>query len=277
VRSLLAEARSRLGQGPAVVLEAEILLTHLLGVDRSWLFANSDQAVPPAEASGYRDLVERRARGEPVAYLTGSREFWSLPLRVTPDVLIPRPETELLVETALEFVPPAAAWRIADLGTGSGAVAIAIALERPACEVHATESSAAALAVAALNVDALAPGRVALHLGSWLEPLDGRFHVIVSNPPYVGESDRHLGEGDCRYEPRTALTPGADSMSAIRQIAAAALGRLEPGGWLAFEHGFDQGDTSRTLLQSLGYLEVTTRKDLEGRERVTAGRRQGEV
>jgi len=271
VRSLLAEAREHLGAGPSSALEADILLTHVLGVDRSWLFANSERGLPSAEARNFWKLVERRARGEPVAYLTGSREFWSLPLRVTPEVLIPRPETELLVQTALDFIPPDAAWRIADLGTGSGAVAIAIALERPRCEVHATEFSVSALGVAALNVDALAPGRVALHRGSWLAPLEGRFQVIVSNPPYVADGDPHLGEGDCRFEPRAALTPGADGMSAIREIATESLTRLELGGLLAFEHGFDQGKASRSLLQSLGYVNVTTRKDLEGRERVTSG------
>ncbi|HET6591832.1 MAG TPA: peptide chain release factor N(5)-glutamine methyltransferase [Xanthomonadales bacterium] len=272
VRSLLAAARKRLGPGPASALEADTLLTHVLGVDRSWLFANSERPVPSAEARSFRNLIERRAGGEPIAYLTGSREFWSLPLQVTPDVLIPRPETELLVQTALDFIPPDAAWRIADLGTGSGAVAIAIALERPMCDVHATEFSAAALGVAALNVAALAPGRVALHRGSWLEPLEGRFRVIVSNPPYVAGGDPHLAAGDCRFEPRAALTPGTDGMAAIRRIAKESLPRLEPGGLLAFEHGFDQGEDSRSLLQSLGYWKVCTRDDLEGRERVTSGR-----
>lgn len=272
VRSLLAAARKRLGPGPASALEADVLLTHVLGVDRSWLFANGERPVPFPDARNFRNLIERRAGGEPIAYLTGSREFWSLPLQVTPDVLIPRPETELLVRTALDFIPPDAAWRIADLGTGSGAVAIAIALERPSCDVHATEFSAAALAVAALNVEALAPGRVALHRGSWLEPLEGRFRVIVSNPPYVAGGDPHLAAGDCRFEPQAALTPGTDGMAAIRLIAREALPRLEPGGLLAFEHGFDQGGDSRSLLQGLGYRKVRTREDLEGRERVTSGR-----
>jgi release factor glutamine methyltransferase len=271
VRSLLLEARKRLGPGPATALEAEVLLGSLLEVDRGWLFANGERPVSPAEVLGYRKLVERRASGEPIAYLTGVREFWSLPLQITPDVLIPRPETELLVEVALDFVPADAAWRIADLGTGSGAVAIAIAVERPACEVHATESSTAALAVAALNVDTLAPGRVALYRGSWLDPLDGRFRLVVSNPPYVAEGDPHLGEGDCRFEPRAALTPGPDGLAAIRQIASESLPRLEPGGLLAFEHGFDQGEAARVLLRGLGYVNVSTRKDLEGRERVTSG------
>ena len=275
VGRLLVEARQCLGANPAAALEAEILLMHVLHVDRAWLFANREHEVTASQSDAFRDLIRRRSGGEPVAYLTGVREFWSLPLRVTPDVLIPRPETELLVETALAFLPPQAPWRVADLGTGSGAVAIAIAVERPACAVHATEASAAAIAVARANVDALANGRVTLHRGSWLEPLSGQFHLIVSNPPYVAEGDAHLETGDCRFEPRLALTPGADGMAAIRQIARGALPLLEPGGLLAFEHGYAQGAAARSLLRELGYCRVTTRRDLEGHERVTSGQRAG--
>jgi len=273
VGSLLFEARQRLGNNPTAALEAEILLMHVLKVDRAWLFANREQTVPLSESNAFRNFVHRRADGEPIAYLTGYREFWSLPLRVTPDVLIPRAETELLVETALAFLADKGAVRVADVGTGSGAVAIAIALERPACEIHATEFSAAAIEVAGINVDTLAPGRVTLHHGSWLEPFSGRFHLIVSNPPYVAEGDRHLEAGDCRFEPRLALTPGPDGMEAIRRIARDALPHLEPGGMLAFEHGYDQGAAARSLLRELGYCQVATRRDLEGRERVTSGRR----
>jgi release factor glutamine methyltransferase len=275
VGSLLAEARGRLAAGPPGALEADLLLAHVLGVDRGWLFANREKDVQRAKRLAFRELVERRVLGEPIAYLTGVREFWSLPLQVTPDVLIPRPETELLVELALGFIPPDAAWRIADLGTGSGAVAIAIASERPYCEVHATEFSDAALQVAKRNADAFAAGRVLLHRGSWLEPLHGRFRVIVSNPPYVAADDPHLAEGDCRFEPRAALSPGQDGMTAIRRIAGDAVKYLEPGGLLALEHGYDQGAAARGLLRDFGYSEVMTRIDLEGRERVTAGRKGG--
>jgi release factor glutamine methyltransferase len=279
IGGLLTEARRRLGGRPdggpeckpQAKTEADLLLAHVLGVGRAWLFANREQVVDADRARAFLALVDRRASGEPVAYLLGRREFWSLPLEVTADVLIPRPETELLVETALDFIPAGAAWRVADLGTGSGAVALAIATERPRCEIHASDSSPRALLVAERNVAAIAPGRVSLHLGSWLEPLPGPFHVIVSNPPYVAADDPHLVEGDCRFEPRDALTPGADGMAAIRRIAADALPRLEPGGLLAFEHGFDQGAASRALLMQLGYSRVETRKDLEGRERVTLG------
>lgn len=275
VGTLLASARNALREQPAGALEAEVLLAHVLGADRAWLFANPGQAIAVAEKKAYDELICRRLRGEPLAYLTGFREFWSLRFRITPDVLIPRPETELLVQTVLEFVPPGAACRIADLGTGSGAVAVAIASERPACEVHATESSRAALAVAEDNAVRLLRGRptarIRFHLGDWLQPLGGRFRVIAANPPYVAADDPHLQHGDCRFEPRDALTPGPDGMAAIRHIATAARDRLEAGGLLVFEHGFDQGAACRELLRSLGYGAVATRCDLEGRERVTSG------
>ena len=271
--ALLAEARHQLGQGPNAGLEAAVLLAHVLQVDRAWLFANDDCEVATEDCRRYRELVERRVDGEPIAYLTGIREFWSLPLQVTPDVLIPRPETELLVEIVLQFISREAAWRVADLGTGSGAVALAIACERPACEVHATDCSSAALRVARRNVAAIAPGRVQLHHGSWLDPLTGRFHVIVSNPPYVAKDDPHLATGDCRFEPRAALTPGPDGLAAIRRLARESLPHLEPGGLLAFEHGYEQGAAARALLDELGYRQVDTGLDLEGRERVTMGRK----
>lgn len=273
VGSLLASARIRLGHDALAALEADLLLAHVLDVDRAWLFANRESEVSPEARHAFQELLGRRADGEPIAYLTGLREFWSMPLQVTPDVLIPRPETELLVEVVLEFIPPEVAWRVADLGTGSGAVALAIARERPLCEVHATEYSMAALEIAERNVQAIAPGRVHLHQGSWLEPLDGRFQVLVSNPPYVAGDDPHLNAGDCRFEPRAALTPGPDGMAAIRRIADDALTSLEPGGLLAFEHGYDQGSAARAILRELGYEEIATRRDLEGRDRVTGGRK----
>jgi release factor glutamine methyltransferase len=275
VGDLLAEARRRLAgasvDAAAAALEAELLMGHVLGRNRAWLFANGRELLGEETVAGFRALVGQRAGGTPVAYLLGRREFWSMPLFVTADVLIPRPETELLVQTALDFIPAAAAWRIADLGTGSGAVALALARERPNCEVHATDISPAALAVAARNVEAFAPGRVLLHEGSWLLPLKGRFRVIVSNPPYVAEGDPHLQQGDCRFEPAAALSPGPDGLAALRRIARDALPFLKPGGLLALEHGFDQGSAVRSVLEGLGYERVRTQKDLAGVERVTGG------
>jgi len=271
VASLLADARQRLAGQPAAALEADLLLAEVLGKDRAWLFAHPEAAVNVEQAARFRALLERRAGGEPIAYILGRREFWSLSLCVTPDVLIPRPETELLVQAALDYIPADAAWRVADLGTGSGAVALAVACERPRCEVHATDIDPAALRIAARNVEAHAAGRVRLHEGSWLEPLAGRFRVIVSNPPYVAEQDPHLAQGDCRFEPRGALTAGPDGLAAIRRIATDALPVLEPGGLLAVEHGCEQGAAVRALLQELGYRNIQTLKDLESRDRVTTG------
>lgn len=270
---MLAEARGLLADSQTGALDADILLCHVLGVQRAWLYANGSESIEPGDERRFRELATRRAAGEPVAYLTWVREFWSLPFAVTPDVLIPRPETELLVETALEILPPGEPARVADLGTGSGAVAVAIARERPQCEVHATDISGAALAVARRNGGELANGKIEFHEGSWLEPLDGRFALIVSNPPYVAAGDAHLECGDCRYEPVTALTPGGDGLAAIRLIAEQSIPFLEAGGCLAFEHGFDQGAAARQILNGLGYTGVETRNDLERRERVTLGYR----
>ena len=274
VKELLARGRAQLENQPVGQLEAGILLCEVLGVNRAWLYANPEQIPDPIQSAKFLDLVARRKNGEPIAYLTGNREFWSLPLKVTSDVLIPRPETELLVETALAFIPEHAAWRIADLGTGSGAIALAIAGERPLCEIHATEYSEAALRVAQENGQAIAPGKAQFHLGSWLTPLEGKFQVLVSNPPYIAANDPHLQQGDCRFEPADALSPGRDAMTAIRHIATESPRYLTHGGMLAFEHGYDQGTQARQMLVELGYSDVKTRKDLENRERVTSGIRE---
>lgn len=253
-------------------LDAEVLLAALLGRDRSHLRAWPERELPSATAAEFAALVERRAAGEPVAYLTGRREFWSLSLKVTPDTLIPRPETELLVEAALAQIPEQAAWPIADLGTGSGAVALAIARERPQCRVVAIDLSAAALAVARENAATLGIGNVEFRAGSWCRPLAGeRYRIIVSNPPYVVGGDPHLTQGDARFEPRTALQAGPDGLDAIRIIAFQARGHLDPGGGLLLEHGFEQGPAVRKLLERYGYAAVRTHQDLAGRPRVSSG------
>lgn len=272
VERLLSEARIALSSQAEGRLEAEVLLSHVLGVSRAWIYANADQAVEDQHSEQFSGCVERRASGEPLAYITGTREFWSLSLKITNDVLVPRPETELLVETALELIPPGASWRIADLGTGSGAVALALAHERPHCEIHATDISAPALRVARENALRLDLQRIHFHQGSWFEALPGRFRVLVSNPPYIANADPHLRLGDCRFEPKVALSPGDDGMSAIESIATGARVALETNGFLAFEHGYDQGQQSRTLLKKLGYREVRTVTDLASLERVTVGR-----
>lgn len=273
VRDCLAKARTRLIALETAALDAEVLLTHVLGVNRAWLYANGEANLPADKESFFNDLVKRRTRGEPIAYLLGRREFWSLSFRVTANVLIPRPETEMLVETALALYPAERACRVADLGTGSGAVAIALASERPGWEIHATDLSPEALNVATRNALTLTPGRVQFHLGSWLQPLEGLFDLVVSNPPYVNADDPHLERGDCRFEPRMALTPGSDGLVAIGEITAAAKNHLTASGWLIFEHGFDQGQAVRSLLTERGFEEVSTRKDLEGRDRISLGRK----
>lgn len=272
VSRLLSQARIVLAGQPDCRLEAEVLLCHVLGVSRAWLYANGSQAVEDRHCERFLRCVERRASGEPIAYITGTREFWSLPLKITSDVLVPRPETELLVEIVLPLIPTGVRWRVADLGTGSGAIALALAHERPDCEIHATDISGPALALARENAVRLDLSRIRFHQGNWLDGLTGRFHVIVSNPPYIAMGDPHLRMGDCRFEPGAALSPGADGMSAIRAIATGARDLLDKDGVLAFEHGYDQGGQSRTLLNQLGYVEIETISDLAGLDRITVGR-----
>lgn len=270
IRSLLAAATARLGERA----DAELLLLHVLRQPRSWLFAHADDVPRMDVQTAFSALLERRAAGEPVAYLTGRRGFWSLDLEVTPATLIPRPETELLVELALQRLPPDAACRVADLGTGSGAIALAIASERPHAHVVATDASAEALAVAQRNAQRHAIGNVAFVHGDWLAPLAGqRFDLIVSNPPYVEAADPHLAQGDLRFEPAAALVSGADGLDAIRRIVRDARTHLEPGGWLLFEHGWNQGVAVRALLADAGYTGIFTAQDLEQRDRVSGSRR----
>jgi release factor glutamine methyltransferase len=272
IRQLLELASRKLAASSSARLDAELLLGHALDVTRSFLYANPELDVPAARRGVFLELVRRRRRGEPIAYLTGHRPFWTLDLRVTPDVLIPRPETELLVEAALELIPQSSARRVADLGTGSGAIALALASERPACEVHATDCSGAALAVARENARRNGLERVEFHLGSWAEPLAGQFDLIASNPPYVAAGDPHLGEGDCRFEPRGALTPGDSGIEAIEEIARTVQHWLLPGGWLLLEHGYGQAGEVARLLRRYGYREIRTRKDLSGHNRVSIAR-----
>lgn len=279
VRALLAEAtvllRDRAGADARA--EAEILLAHALGRDRTALWAHPDAAVPVATAARCRALVRRRATGEPVAYLTGRRGFWTLELEVTPAVLIPRPETELLVELTLALLPADQPARVADLGTGSGAIALALASERPRWTVIATDTSSAALAVARGNAVRLGLAGVSFRPGSWAEALtpDETFAAIVSNPPYVAAGDPHLTEGDLPFEPRAALAAGPDGLAAIRALIPAALPHLAPGGWLLLEHGAEQGAAVRGLLREAGLEAVQTAPDLAGLDRVSVGRRPG--
>jgi release factor glutamine methyltransferase len=266
--ALLRDAAARIDP-----VDAEWLLAHALGKPRSWLYAHADEIVGPEPAERFASLVDRRFGGEPVAYLTGRRGFWTFDLVVTPATLIPRPETERLVELALVRLPQDRDLRVADLGTGSGAIALALAHERPRARVVATDASPEALAVAQGNAQALRIGNVEFRCGDWLAPLAGEcFDLIASNPPYIASEDAHLDLGDLRHEPAAALASGAEGLDAIRVIVAAAPAHLVADGWLLLEHGLQQGQPVRELLHAAGFVDVATESDLEGRDRVSLGR-----
>jgi release factor glutamine methyltransferase len=273
--ALLRDAAAQLPL-PESRYEVELLLMHVLQRDRAWLFAHATDPVPAEAQAGFGVLLQRRIAGEPVAYLIGRRDFWTLQLRVTPDTLIPRPETELLVELVLQRLPENASHAVADLGTGSGAIALAIASERPNARIIGTDVSAAALTVARDNARINDIHNIEFRHGSWFAPLAGeRFQIVVSNPPYIAEDDPHLRQGDLRFEPAGALASGADGLDAIREIAAGAPNHLFAGGWLLIEHGWEQGAAIRALLTQAGFAESSTAQDLEGRDRVTLGRMPG--
>ena len=254
--------------------DAELLLAHVLDKPRSWLFAHGNDVLSPDAAERFDALIARCAAGEPVAYLIGRRGFWKFDLAVDTATLIPRPETELLVELALARLSSEASLRVADLGTGSGAIALALAHERPRAQVVATDASTGALAVARANAQALGLANIEFRHGDWFVPLAGeRFDLIASNPPYIADDDPHLQ--DLRFEPGSALASGADGLDAIRAIARDAPAHLVPGGWLLLEHGWEQGAAVRGLLSAAGFTRVGTERDLEGRDRVTLGRMGG--
>ncbi|TVQ93519.1 MAG: peptide chain release factor N(5)-glutamine methyltransferase [Chromatiaceae bacterium] len=264
-------ARLRAAGQSAPRLEAELLLGAVTGRTRAGLLAWSDQPLRAAAAARYAALVARRAAGEPLAYLTGRQAFRGLELMVGPAVLIPRPETELLVDLALARLP-ATPLRLADLGTGSGAIAIALALARPAWTLLAVERSAAALALAIANAHRLGAARLLPLQGDWLCAIGpGSLDALVANPPYVRAGDPHLRQGDLRFEPGAALVAGADGLAAIRAILAQARRCLRPGGWLALEHGWDQGSAVRALARRAGLRQVVTHRDFAGHGRVTSG------
>ncbi|WP_374583446.1 peptide chain release factor N(5)-glutamine methyltransferase [Pseudoduganella sp.] len=251
-------------------VDQRILVCHALGISRTALITQTERALSAEEAASVAALLQRRADGEPVAYIVGQREFFGLPFETTPAVLIPRPDTELLVELALERLPPRG--KVLDMGTGSGAIAVAIAHNRPDADVTALDVSNDALAVAARNAQRNG-ARVRFLHSDWYGAVAGeQFDLIVSNPPYIADGDRHLSEGDLRFEPSGALTDFADGLSALRTIVAGAPAHLAPGSWLLMEHGYDQAAAVRGLLAGAGYTEVQSWQDLAGIERVSGGR-----
>jgi release factor glutamine methyltransferase len=262
---------------PLAALENRILLCHVLGLTRVGLITGAERMLTEAEAAQLSSLLARRLNGEPIAYIVGQREFFGLPFQVDPAVLIPRPDTELLVELALDRLVPAA--RLLDMGTGSGAIAVSVAHTRPDAQVTALDLSDTALEVARAN--AAANGVTVRFLRSdWFAALRGnqfdrcdQFDVIASNPPYIAAGDAHLAQGDLRFEPEGALTDGADGLSALRTIVSGAGNHLAAGGWLLLEHGYDQAAAVRGLLLDAGYTDVQSWRDLGGIERVSGGRR----
>jgi release factor glutamine methyltransferase len=253
--------------------EIDVLVARVLGIGRARLIAHPELAEAAAADAVYRAALARRLRGEPVAYILGVREFYGLEFEVSPAVLIPRPETELLVECALERLPAAAPARVLDVGTGSGCIAVCIARARPQALVVATDVSADALALAARNAARQGANNLALRLGAGFKPVAGeRFDLVVSNPPYIAAGDPHLRLGDLRFEPQRALTPGSDGMALLRQLAADAPKFLLPGGWLVLEHGHDQADAVSDALAAAGLREVFGARDLAGLPRVAGAR-----
>jgi release factor glutamine methyltransferase len=253
-------------------IEVQILLQTVLSVNRAYLLTHPERVLSDDEFSRYYGLLDRRLNGEPIAYILGEREFYGLNFKVTPATLIPRPDTELLVELALQRIPKQTALHVLDMGTGSGAIALTIAHERPDAQVVAVDASVDALVVATENAKQLQTDNVRLLHSDWFSALgDERFDLIVSNPPYIESDDEHLSLGDVRFEPVTALASGDDGLDDIRRILSEAKPHLNPSGWLMFEHGYDQAERVRTLMLGAGFNEVSSACDLSGIERVTLG------
>ncbi|TDO12510.1 MULTISPECIES: peptide chain release factor N(5)-glutamine methyltransferase [Halomonas] len=282
--TLLARAARRLADAgsPSARLDAEVLLCHVLDVDRTWLYTWGDRQAPSLERARFEALLAARAVGCPVAYLTGEREFWGLRLATSSHTLIPRPDTEQLVEAALAHAASPRG-RLLDLGTGTGAIALAFASERPGWSVVGIDLSPEAVALARHNAERLAIGNVDFRVGDWFTGLDHeesveRFTLIVSNPPYIAADDPHLARGDLRFEPRGALVAAEQGLADLRHLVVEARGHLVPGGWLLLEHGHGQGAAVREALADAGYGETATLRDIGGHDRVSLGRQvQGET
>jgi release factor glutamine methyltransferase len=269
----LKTATSRLTHSDSAKRDAEILLGFVTGRARTYLLAFGETLLTAEQAEQLMVLLARRERGEPVAYLVGEREFWSLPLSVSPATLIPRPDTECLVELALERLP-ATPCAILDLGTGTGAIALAIASERRDCQLTGIDLQPEAVALAQHNAQKLAINNARFLQGSWFTPVAGqKFTLIASNPPYIDEADPHLGQGDVRFEPGSALVAAEQGLADLAAIVQQAAGYLEPQGWLLLEHGWQQGENVRTLLNAAGFIAVATHRDYGGNDRVTLGQK----
>ena len=272
VKELLRQAERQLHASASARLDAEVLLSSVTGLERTRLYSSPELDIGPQQVATYKARVRERQEGKPVAHLTGVREFWSLSLQVNVHTLVPRPETECLVEAALQRLPDGPPLTIADLGTGCGAIALAIARERPACHIIATDISKEALAVARINAAHHGEGRITFVLSDWFSALTRGFALIVSNPPYVRDDDEHLLHTDIRHEPRLALCGGRDGLDAVRHIIGGAGQYLEHNGWLCIEHGCNQGTAIRGLFSDNRFTDVVTLNDYTGLERVSCGR-----
>ncbi|ATM78169.1 peptide chain release factor N(5)-glutamine methyltransferase [Serratia fonticola] len=269
----LKTATLRLTHSDSAKRDAEILLGFVTGRARTYLLAFGETPLTAEQTEQLTVLLARRERGEPVAYLIGEREFWSLPLSVSPATLIPRPDTECLVELALERLP-AAPCAILDLGTGTGAIALALASERPDCQLTGIDLQPEAVALAQHNAQKLAINNARFLQGSWFTPVAGqKFALIASNPPYIDEADPHLGQGDVRFEPCSALVAAEQGLADLAAIVQQAADYLEPQGWLLLEHGWQQGENVRALLNAAGFIAVATHRDYGGNDRVTLGQK----
>lgn len=271
IASLLRRSAALASVSDTPRLDIEVLLGHVLQKTRTYLFTWPEHSLSEDEYQLFEALFERRLRGEPVAHLIGSREFWSLSLSVSPATLIPRPDTELLVETALELPLPESA-QVIDLGTGTGAIALALACERPAWQVDAVDAVDAAVTLADTNRRRLGLLNVDVRQSDWFAALgDLRFDLVVSNPPYIDSSDPHLQQGDVRFEPKSALVAEGRGLADLKTIIQQAPTHLNNGGWLLLEHGWQQAQAVRELMQAAGFDRVETRQDLGGRDRATMG------
>ncbi|MDP3742754.1 MAG: peptide chain release factor N(5)-glutamine methyltransferase [Methylotenera sp.] len=277
IHEALLEAQTALAQwveANEAKLEAQLLIQQVLNVNRAWLIAHANDALPPDAHADFELLLNRRLLGEPIAYILGYREFYGLILKTTPDTLIPRPDTETLVEAALAKISPLKAEKILDLGTGTGAIALAIASRCTEAQVTAVDASQAALNIAIENAKNLNISNIHFMLSDWFAALENheKFDVIVSNPPYIEQSDTHLTQGDLRFEPMSALASGQDGLDDIRKIIDDCLVYLKPQGWLMLEHGYNQAEQVADLMAQIGLTHIETIKDLGGNDRVTLGK-----
>jgi len=271
VSEALDWATEQLSESDDARLDSQVLLAYALNVSRTWLFTWPDKALDGATLTAFNALIEERKSGTPIAYITGYRDFWSLRLKVTPDTLIPRADTELLVETALTLKNVEKPCDVIDLGTGTGAIALSLANECPSWRITATDINPKTLAVAKENATTLELA-VSFKESAWFDAINDRYDIVISNPPYIESDDPHLQQGDLRFEPAGALASGQDGLDDIRRLVQQALKHLKKDGYLLLEHGYQQAEAVRSLMAKAGYIDIETHQDIEDRDRVSLGK-----